>query len=71
VVTAFLEAGWYGVATGVPARRVLEADLDFDTAIRPCWWIALAGLALLGVRVARPLWSRKPPQGQVRPRLAT
>ena len=70
VVTALLEAGWYKVASGVPAQRVLEANLDFDDTIRPAWWIAMAGLALLAVRIARPLWSQKPPQSRTRQRAA-
>lgn len=69
LMTALLEAGWYGVASGVPPRRVLEANLSFDPAIRPAWWVLFAGLALVVIRVARPLWSKKPAQGAVRSRM--
>lgn len=58
--TALLEAGWYRVASGVPPLRVLEANLDFDASIRPAWWVALVGLGLVVIRIARPLWSKQP-----------
>ena len=64
LLTALEEAGWYAVASGVPAARVLQANLDYDlsdlTSIRPAWWVLLAGLALVLIRVARPIWSSKP-----------
>lgn len=62
LLTAFMEAGWYAVASGVPARRVLQADLSFDPSIRPAWWVLVIGAGLIAVRIARPLWSRKPPR---------
>src|SRR5262245_12691635 len=37
VLTAALEACWYGLATGVPARLVLLANLQFPMLIRPFW----------------------------------
>ena len=68
LLTALLEAGWYGVASGVPARRVLEANLSFDPAVRPAWWVLLAGIGLVAIRIARPMWSKKPAQGAGRSR---
>ncbi len=62
VLTGLMEAGWYKVASGVPAWRVLQADLSFARSIRPAWWVALVGLAFPAIRLARPLWSAKPPQ---------
>ena len=44
VLTAALEASWYGLATGVPARLVLLANLNFPTMIRPFWIVLGAGL---------------------------
>lgn len=59
LLTALLEAAWYGVASGVPASRVLEADLDFSDGLRPAWWVAIVGLGFVVLRVARPLWAKR------------
>jgi methionine sulfoxide reductase heme-binding subunit len=44
VLTAALEACWYGLATGVPARLVLLANLQFPMLIRPFWIVLGTGL---------------------------
>lgn len=68
--TAALEAGWYQVVNHVPYRRVLQADLDFSSPLRPAWWVLAAGLAVVALRLCRPLWTRKgrtpqrPPSGR-------
>ena len=46
LATAGLEAAWYGLATGVPAWRVLQANLDVSFGPRPAVTVALCGLAL-------------------------
>ena len=46
LLTAGLEAAWYGLASGVPANLVLGADLDFSGPIRPAWWVLAIGLIL-------------------------
>lgn len=46
LLTAGLEAAWYGLASGVPADLVLSANLDFSGPIRPAWWVLAVGLAL-------------------------
>ncbi len=46
LLTAGLEAAWYGLASGVPANLVLAANLDFSGPIRPAWWVLAVGLAL-------------------------
>jgi sulfoxide reductase heme-binding subunit YedZ len=46
LVTAFLEAAWYGVASGVPASLVLSANLDIPDTIRPAWWVLALGLCV-------------------------
>ena len=46
VLTAALEACWYGLATGVPARLVLTANLQFPTLIRPFWIVLGTGLVV-------------------------
>lgn len=45
-LTAALEALWYGLATGVPWQRVLEANLMLALAPRPALWAGLIALAL-------------------------
>ena len=59
-LTALMEAGWYAVASGVPAARVLEADLDFSVSIRPAWLVLAVGAGLIVLRLVRGLWARKP-----------
>lgn len=46
VATGLVEAGWYAVATGVPADRVLAANLGFAGGLRPAWWVLIVGLAV-------------------------
>lgn len=53
LATALVEAAWYGLATGIPASRVLAANLDFDVAIRPAWWVLVSGLTLAAVALLR------------------
>ncbi|MCJ2083078.1 sulfite oxidase heme-binding subunit YedZ [Methylobacterium sp. J-090] len=57
-VTAGLEAAWYGVASGIPADRVLQANLAFPDMIRPAWWVLALGLTLPLVNAARLAWDR-------------
>jgi sulfoxide reductase heme-binding subunit YedZ len=65
--TALLEAGWYGLATGVPFWPVLMANLDIAFGFRPALWVGLAGLgmAVLGLTgrwrgAAAPVLRRQP-----------
>jgi len=53
LLTAGLEAAWYGLASGVPAGLVLAANLDFSGPIRPAWWVLAVGLALPVTALAR------------------
>lgn len=46
LLTALLEAAWYGVASGIPASLVLSANLDFPETVRPAWWVLALGLAV-------------------------
>ncbi|MGL5446471.1 MAG: sulfite oxidase heme-binding subunit YedZ, partial [Rhabdaerophilum sp.] len=45
-LTAALEALWYGLATGVPWRRVLDANLMLALAPRPALWVGIIALSL-------------------------
>ena len=47
------EALYYGLATGVDARRVLAADWHWPFLARPCWVVLLACLALAGLAALR------------------
>ena len=53
LLTAGLEAAWYGLASGVPANLVLGANLDFSGPIRPAWWVLAIGLSLPGASLLR------------------
>ena len=56
-LTAFTEAAWYGVTTGVMWWRVFAANLNVDIlelAFRPAQWVLVVGLA---VTLASFLWS--------------
>jgi sulfoxide reductase heme-binding subunit YedZ len=53
LATVLIEAAWYGLATGIPASRVLAANLDFDVTVRPAWWVLLGGLALAAIALLR------------------
>ena len=67
-LTAALEAFWYMAMTGVNPLRVLEANLMFDIAIRPMWWVLAAGAAVLaGHLCAQKLWPKPAPRVRMRP----
>ena len=44
LATAIIEAGWYALATGIPAMRVWEANIMLDLQPRPA---LVAGLVVL------------------------
>lgn len=49
LVTVGIEYLWYDLATGLPASRVVAANLTPFVALRPAWWVGFAGLAIAGV----------------------
>jgi sulfoxide reductase heme-binding subunit YedZ len=67
LLTALIEAGWYGVATGAMPLRVLAANLDVSLGLRPAAWVLLAGLA---VALASLLHRLRTPSGTGRGRAA-
>jgi sulfoxide reductase heme-binding subunit YedZ len=74
LVTALLEAAWYGVASGIPASLVLSANLDVPDTIRPAWWVLALGLAvpvLNAVRARMDKSGRGKPKRTPAPRPAT
>ena len=44
-LTAAAEVTWHAAATGVDPVRILAAHLDIGYALRPAWWVLIAGLA--------------------------
>jgi len=60
LVTAAFEAAWYHLRNGIDIATVLSADLSFDDGIRPVWIVLLVGCGGLALRLARPLWARRP-----------
>lgn len=64
LATAGLEFAWYALATGIPAARVLAANLRFPELIRPACWVLFAGLAVAllpaAAGLARRLSAAKP-----------
>ncbi len=61
ILTAGLEAAWYGLASGVPANLVLAANLDFSGPIRPAWWVLAVGLILPVTALVRPVRAKGTP----------
>ncbi|KJE35256.1 ferric reductase [Thalassospira sp. HJ] len=48
LATAGIEYAWYALATGIPADRVVAANLEWMWPLRPAWNVLLAGL-MIGV----------------------
>ena len=64
--TAGGEAAWYGISTGVDARRVLAANLDVAYGLRPAAWVLVVGLAIAVAAAVRALTTtptRRPERG--------
>ena len=51
--TAGLEAGWYALATGLPAGRIFDANFSLIAGPRPAQWVAAGGLAIAAAVFAR------------------
>lgn len=60
VLTTGLEAGWYAIATGIPAGRVFAANFSLIAGLRPAHWVGLAGLALALFVAIRRMMTRAP-----------
>jgi methionine sulfoxide reductase heme-binding subunit len=60
LVTAGLEATWYGLATGVKPLAVLHANLLFPTVIRPAWWVLGTGVGISAAAWLRSISLRRP-----------
>ena len=64
LVTAGLEAAWYGLASGVPADLVLGANFDVSGPIRPAWWVSAVGLILPALSLVRGSRAGRPSVGR-------
>ena len=66
--TALYEAVWYGVLTGVDARRILAVNLDFSdfSMLRPAVWVLVVTLA---IALAGGMWRWLRPREPARARL--
>jgi sulfoxide reductase heme-binding subunit YedZ len=60
ILTALFEAAWYHVRNGIDVADVLGADLAFDDALRPAWFVLAAGVVVVVLRVTRHFWARRP-----------
>ena len=68
LATAAAELAWYGLATGIPPLRVLEANLHFAYQVRPAWWVLAAGLGVALAAAARSATTRdNAPRGRRQP----
>jgi len=57
LATAGLEAGWYGIATGVKPLAVLQANLLFPSVVRPAWIVLGTGLAVALLSLGQRAWA--------------
>lgn len=58
LAAADLEFAWYAATSGVPAERVLLANLDFSYQVRPLWIVAALAALPLPLQIARRLLRR-------------
>ncbi|MEQ8346939.1 MAG: ferric reductase-like transmembrane domain-containing protein [Sneathiellaceae bacterium] len=56
LAAAGIEYAWYAIATGIPADRVLQANLGLDGGLRPAWQVAIGAALPLAVPAGRPVW---------------
>lgn len=64
LATVVIEAAWYGLATGVPVGRVLNANLQFSYTIRPAWWVLATGLGVAVLGYVRSFAKPVQPRGR-------
>ncbi len=66
LMTAAVEATWYGIATRISVQRVILANLDFSYQIRPGWWVFATGVAVTTIAEVR----QRMPHVRLQPRIA-
>lgn len=60
VLTATLEALWYGVKTGVNPLLILQANLMFEVETRPAWYVLIAAAAVAVCHAVSAWWRPQP-----------
>ncbi len=58
-LTALAEATWYALRRHYDFYQVISANIDPDMFPRPAFWVLVAGLAALAVRLARSWMARR------------
>ena len=58
--TALFEAVWYQFRNGIDVMEVLGADLSFDDGPGPSGMCCWSACVLVALRLARPLWAKRP-----------
>lgn len=58
LLTAFGEAAYFALFTGIDPLRVLEADLGFAAGLRPAWIVLAITLGITALAVVRDLLER-------------
>lgn len=64
-LTSGVEAGWYAIATGLPAERIFAANFSLIAGLRPAHWVGLGCLALAFLVTLRRMMTRTPPSASV------
>ncbi|MBY0612124.1 MAG: ferric reductase-like transmembrane domain-containing protein [Beijerinckiaceae bacterium] len=54
VLTAIMEASWYGFTRNIDPLLILPANFDFDIGVRPAWYVLGAGLGVVLLAALRP-----------------
>ena len=55
VLTALIEAGWYGLTRNIDPLLILPANFDFDIGVRPAWYVFGWGLGFTALNAVWPL----------------
>ncbi len=76
LLTATIEFGWYGLASGVDPWRVLAANQSVDFGLRPAHFVFLTALGVASLIAARRFWPKRAvsasrPSGPTRARIAS
>ena len=67
ILTAIIEASWYGLTRNIDPFLILPANLDFDIGIRPAWYVLAIGLGAVAIRFVLAVIDRfRPTEGGAR-----
>lgn len=54
VLTAIMEASWYGLTRNIDPLLILPANFDFDIGVRPAWYVLGTALGLVVLSAIHP-----------------